>query len=381
MRRDALMLLLIVSALLAWLFWQSREEPVVTDQLSLANVLGGSNEAFRAVTGPLPFEFPRDHGSHPEYQNEWWYFVGNLSADTGERFGFQFTLFRFALEPGPELDSAWQTDQVWMAHLALSDADSATFYSHERFARGALGLAGATPDRWWLRDWSVDATTDGWALTLPADDFELTLNLTQTRPLVFQGDQGFSRKGPNPGNASRYYSATRLAASGQLRLLTSDTDTSFRVDGLAWLDREWGTGQLADDVAGWDWFSLQFDDGRDLMVYRLRHPDGSATEFSAGALVAADGQSARILTADDFESMPLRWWRDAEGVRWPLEWRIELADEAIDIRVRAVFDEQRWRASVPYWEGMVEFVNYRDPDQPLGRGYMELSGYADHRRD
>ncbi|MGY6588874.1 MAG: lipocalin-like domain-containing protein [Wenzhouxiangella sp.] len=377
MKRDLLILSILVATLAGWLVWQTREPATPTGQLSLGNVLGGSGEGFRRVTGPIPFDFPRDHGSHPEYQNEWWYFVGNLAAPTGERFGFQFTLFRFALDSGPALDSDWQTDQVWMAHLAMSDAGGERFFQQERFARGALGLAGATEERWWLRDWSVEATDQGWQLDLQTDDFGLELDLALTRPLVFQGDAGYSRKGPDPGNASRYYSATRLAASGRLRTEPRGLDAQWvEVDGLAWLDREWGSGQLADDVSGWDWFSLQLDDGRDLMVYRLRHPDGSATRFSAGALVSADGQTARILGHEDFRTTPLRWWRDDQGIRWPLAWRIELADEGIDWQVDAVFDQQRWTASVPYWEGMVTVREYQQPEI-IGRGYMELSGYAD----
>lgn len=377
MKRDLLILLLLAAALVGWLVWQSREPATTPGQLSLANVLGGDGSEFRRVTGPLPFEFPRDHGSHPDYQNEWWYFVGNLATPTGEHFGFQFTLFRFGLDTGPALNSEWQTDQVWMAHFALSDASRERFFQQERFARGALGLAGATEQRWWLRDWTVKATDDGWQLNLQADDFGLELDLALTRPLVFQGDAGYSRKGPEPGQASRYYSATRLAATGRLRTQPRGHAAEWiEVEGLSWLDREWGSGQLADDVSGWDWFSLQLDDGRDLMVYRLRHPDGSATRFSAGALVSADGQTARILNHQDFDSTPLRWWRDEEGVRWPLAWRIRLPDEGIDWQVEAVFDPQRWSASVPYWEGM---VTVRDHGQPeiIGRGYMELSGYAD----
>jgi predicted secreted hydrolase len=203
------------------------------------------------------------------------------------------------------------------------------------------------------------------------DSMGLRLDLIPDRDMVLQGQGGYSRKGPEPGQASRYYSFTRLAASGSL----SVGNWTGQVSGLAWLDREWGSSPLAESLAGWDWFALQLDDGRDLMVYRLRRHDGSASEFSAGSLVRQDG-SYRVLQAGDFLARPERRWSDQEGVEWPLRWHIQVAEEDIDVIVDAAFDDQRWRASVPYWEGMVDVTDARG-EGAIGRGYMELSGYAD----
>jgi predicted secreted hydrolase len=374
MCRDLIIIAALALALIGWLTWQARESSPEPTRISLADVLGGSPEGFIQVTGPEPLEFPADHAAHPGHRSEWWYFTGNFETTDERRLGFQFTLFRFGIEPGPRQQSAWSADSLWMAHLALSDGATARFFQAERFARGALGLAGASQDRWWLRDWQVSATDRGWQMNAETSDFALDLTMDKDRPLVLQGDQGYSRKGPEPGNASRYYSATRLATQGRVRI----DDDWHEIHGLAWLDREWGSGQLSESLQGWDWFALHLDDGQDLMIYRLRGPDGSASKYSAGVLVGVDG-SAQTLTIGDFSARPQRWWRDPDGVRWPVSWHLSLVDKDLNLMVRPVFDEQVWTRSVRYWEGAVDVFD-ADSNKGLGRGYMELSGYADATR-
>ena len=374
MRRDALFIVVLAVLALLWLAFRVQSGPPVSaERISGTALLASAPESFRRVTEPVPMNFPADHGLHPGYRNEWWYFTGNLDGPAGERFGYQFTLFRFALETasatGLNADADFAADAVWMAHLALSDGRNQRFYQHERFAREALDLAGATETQWWLRDWQVTATGTGWRLQASREDITLDLKLDSIKPVVLQGDAGYSRKGPEPGNASRYYSLTRIDTHGRLRV-GSDR---FEVNGLSWLDREWGSSQLGEGLDGWDWFALQLDDGRDLMLYRLRQADGEASPFSAGALVEADGRY-RILTAEDFRLTAQRYWRDADGVEWPLDWRLELIDSALELDVRAVFDAQRWNRSVQYWEGMVDVF---EQGRVVGRGYLELSGYAD----
>lgn len=370
MKRDVLFLVTLASLLIGWLAWQTIEQDIDPLRLQAGGLLSADPEDFKRVTGPQPLEFPADHALHPGYRNEWWYFTGNLDSDQG-RLGFQFTLFRFALDPGPQFDSAWHAQAVWMAHLAVSDGESRRFHQAERFARGAAGLAGASTERWWLRDWQVVATREGWRLEADAGTFAVELDMEPVKPFVLQGDRGYSQKGPEPGNASHYYSATRLATRGRIRL----GEQWRAAQGSAWLDREWGSSQLSDDLAGWDWFSLQLDDGRDLMVYRLRHHDGSASPLSAGVLVEADGR-AEHLGVDDFTSIEKRWWRDREGFRWPVEWRVSVPLAGLDLQVAPLFDEQRWDGSVIYWEGAMRVVDART-GKPLGRGYLELSGYGD----
>ncbi|MCH8479227.1 MAG: carotenoid 1,2-hydratase [Wenzhouxiangella sp.] len=371
MKLDLAVLTLLAAALVSWLVGQTRPPQHAIGTIGLATVLGDAPEHFRRVTGPEPLVFPDDHGAHPDYRSEWWYFTGNLDDDQGQRMGFQFTLFRFALNQPQGARSAWASEGLWMAHLALSDGRSQSFFQAERFARDGLALAGATAERWWLRDWMVEATEDGWHLYADAGDFALDLHFRLSRALVLQGDAGYSRKGPEAGNASRYYSATRLASSGRVRV----GDAWVSVSGLAWLDREWGSNQLSDTLSGWDWFALHLDDGRDLMVYRLRDHEGQASEWSAGALVDSDG-TAQILRADDFVTEAIDWWRDPDGHRWPLSWRVQLPDHGLDLLVEPIFEDQLWTRAVRYWEGMMDVT---DPASraPLGRGYLELSGYAE----
>jgi predicted secreted hydrolase len=371
MRRDLLTLTAVALALVAWLGWQTRPQTAADGRLSTSGLLNDAPETFRQVTGPRPFSFPADHAAHPGYRNEWWYFTGNLQGPGGERWGFQFTLFRFELDHAPRPESAWSADAVWMAHLALSDVDGRVFHQAERFARGALGLAGATEDRWWLRDWQVTRDGDRFELTAVAGDFGLDLAMTAARPIVRQGEDGYSRKGPQPGNVSHYYSISRLEATGEVRV----DGRAVSVEGLAWLDREWGSSQLADNLAGWDWFSLQLDDGRDVMVYRLRTDQGEASRFSAGKVIYPDGTS-RTLGPDDFNAKPQRRWRDTEGNAWPLDWTVTIPSEDLSLAVSARFDDQRWRGAVSYWEGAVG-VRDTDSGESLGRGYLELSGYAE----
>ena len=370
MHRDGLIILALAVLALIWLSLRVHSNaPEPSAQFSGTGLLATAPESFRRVTEPVPMRFPADHALHPGYRNEWWYFTGNLDGPEGARFGYQFTLFRFALESSEPSDSEFAADAVWMAHLALSDGRTQVFYQHERFAREALDLTGATETQWWLRDWSVTATETGWHLQAGTDAFALDLQLNPAKPIVLQGDAGYSRKGPEPGNASRYYSLTRIESVGQVRV----ADQVFEVDGQSWLDREWGSSQLGEGLDGWDWFALQLNDGRDLMLYRLRQSDGQASPFSAGVLVEADG-AYRILAAEDFNLTPTRRWRDGQGVEWPLDWQLELPAAELQLNVRAVFDDQRWNRSVQYWEGMVDVY---EQDAVIGRGYLELSGYAD----
>ncbi|HMA98993.1 MAG TPA: lipocalin-like domain-containing protein [Wenzhouxiangella sp.] len=372
MRLDTVVVAGAVTLLVIWLAWQTvPPDPVAPERLRVENLMSGETQEFRRVTGPIPLSFPEDHAQHPSYQNEWWYFTGNLETPAGERLGFQYTLFRFATSPGQPMDSAWQTEAMWMAHLALSDGRQQRFFQAERFARGSLGLAGADPDRWWLRDWQVALGSEDWQLEADAGDFALDLSLTPIRPIVLQGDNGYSRKGPDPGNASRYYSITRLATTGNIRI----GDEVLSVQGLSWLDREWGSSQLSEEQAGWDWFAIQLEDGRDLMLAGLRNKDGSDSDWSYGLLVEEDGRSV-YLTNQDYVAEVERRWTDSKGDRWPVEWQISVPSADLSIRARAVFDNQHWRQSVDYWEGMIDILDQAS-GEPIGRGYLELSGYGE----
>ncbi|HXU46332.1 MAG TPA: carotenoid 1,2-hydratase, partial [Thermoanaerobaculia bacterium] len=260
-------------------------------RLGLSAVLGGSSAGFARALAPRAFRFPEDHGPHPEFRTEWWYATGNLATPAGRRFGFQLTFFRNALAPEtPDRPSRWAARDVYMAHFALTDAEGGRFLAFERFRRGALGLAGARalPFRVALDDWSIASLAPGstWPARLRAQEggAAIDIQLDQGKPPVLEGDRGLSQKSAAPGQASYYYSLPRMPARGDIRL----GGESFAVSGLAWLDREWSTSALAADQVGWDWLALQLDDGRELMLYRLRRRDGSADPASRATLILAD---------------------------------------------------------------------------------------------
>jgi predicted secreted hydrolase len=347
------------------------ERPPAT--LSVAEQLGGlPAEGFARAEGPRAFRFPADHGPHPEYRNEWWYFTGNLDAADGRRLGFQATFFRIGLDarPAPRA-SQWATRDAWMAHLAVSDGTAKKHVAAERFARGAAGLAGATtePIAVWLEDWRL-SSADGetWQLTATTPAIHVDLTLHAIRPVVLQGDAGLSQKSTEPGNASYYYSVPRLSATGTLGI----DGQRHAARGLAWLDREWSTSALGPDQAGWDWVALQFADGSDLMYYRLRRKDGSVDPLSKGSLVDAGG--ARRDLGPDLGLTPRRWWTAPGGARYPVEWDLRLPGEDRALRVSAVFDDQLMALAVRYWEGMVDVRDAASGDA-VGRGYLEMTGY------
>lgn len=351
-----------------------RAEEPPPDAFSIADLLGGTDtDGFARAREPRLFRFPGDHGSHPDYRNEWWYLTGQLQATDGREFGFQVTFFRTAVVPHDvNSNSAWRTRQVWMAHAALSDLTDRQHIGFERFARQGVGLAGAStaPFRVWLEDWQLSTDQDGkrWQLSLPTRDFTLNLDLSPLAPVVLQGEQGLSRKSGDAGKASYYYSIPRLAATGRL----SRQGEQLSVSGLAWLDREWSTSALGPEQVGWDWFSLQLRDGRNVMYYQLRDRNGRADPYSSGSVSDRRGRTDRLDPAR-VELTPLRYWRDGEH-RYPVEWRMHIAGEPQAWRVRALLDDQLMRLSVRYWEGAVEVVE-EDTGASIGRGYLEMTGY------
>ncbi|MBN1237873.1 MAG: carotenoid 1,2-hydratase [Gammaproteobacteria bacterium] len=339
---------------------------------------GGDSDGFARATVPRAFEFPADHGGHPEYRSEWWYFTGNVFGSDRRHYGFELTFFRYALAdeppPGP---SAWSTNQFWMAHLAVTDTRNGRLLAEERLTRGALGLAGAeaSPFRVWVEDWSVSGRlgrTDG-SIVLEArgERIALDLALAPSKGVTPNGDRGLDGKGPEPGNASFYYSMPRIDVRGRITV----DGREDAVSGLAWMDREWSTSALTPDLEGWDWFALQLSDGRDLMVYRLRRRDGTASPYSGGSLIDADG-ARRRLDVEDFVLEPLdHWYSERTGTRYPVAWRLRLPDEDLQLEVRPYVDDQELDLSVRYWEGAVSVEGRSGSGPVTGNGYLELAGY------
>ena len=352
--------------------------PVANDQSARIQFAAHAVAAFERATEVRDFTLPEDHGPHHEYQTEWWYYTGNLAARGGRRLGYQLTFFRRGLSPGRPPGRGLQTNQVYLAHFAISDPESRTHLSAERWSRGAGGLAGATgtPFRVWLDDWQaigLDAEA-GSAIGLRAEHegMRIDLSLRATKPLVAHGDSGLSAKSDEPGNASYYIGYTRLATEGTLVL----DGEALEVAGTSWFDHEWSTSALGTGAVGWDWFSLQLDDGRDVMLFQIRQQDGSIGPASSGTLVDADGTSHR-LDRDDFELRALRRWRSgATGASYPVSWHASLPGDQLDLEITAVMDDQEMQTSFVYWEGAVDVSGTVGDESLRGRGYLEMTGYA-----
>jgi len=353
-------------------------QPTAEDN-SLQRALSNNDIAgFQRALNPRTFAFPQDHAAHPGYKNEWWYFTGNLNSTEGRRFGYQVTFFRIALTPEmTERKSAWATDHVWMAHTAITDIDAGQHWHDERFSREAAGLAGnsSMPLRVWLDDWQLLANGDKfpWQLDINTAHFSLALTINPDKKVVLQGEQGLSRKSSEPGNASYYYAITRLATSGTIRIGAE----SYPVTGASWLDREWGTSLLAPDQQGWDWFSLQFHSGEEMMLYQLRKKDGSIDANSQGSWISPLSNKTTI-RPEHITLTPLDWWRAPNGANYPIRWRIKLnatpAAPAKEWVVQAAVPKQWMNTSIKYWEGAVIIFDAKGK-QELGRGYLEMTGY------
>lgn len=351
--------------------------PAQSNSDNVMRVLGASVEGFASARAPRAFRFPADHGPHPEFRSEWWYYTGNVAADDGRRFAFQLTFFRFALSPRAQARrSAWASNQVYMAHFAVTDIAEDRFHAAERFSRAALGLAGARaePFRVWLGNWQAGADDAYSSQSLRAEDggYAIDLRLGEARAPVLNGDAGLSQKSAGAGNASYYYSVPRIAVTGSLATPAG----AWQVQGTAWFDREWSSSALAADQTGWDWFALQLSDGRDLMIYQLRSRDGGVDPHSAGTLVEADGR-VQALAAGDFLLDTLDYWRSPrDGARYPSRWRLRVPDAGIDLEVKPESADQELNLAFRYWEGASRAIGTSASAPVTGRGHVELTGYA-----
>jgi predicted secreted hydrolase len=344
---------------------------------SFTNILSKDDKGFARALNLREFKFPTDHGAHNSYRTEWWYFTGNLKNSYNRKFGYELTFFRFALAAEtPISKSAWRNNQLYMAHLTLTDVKQDRFYTAERFSRAGNDLAGASNKKYrvWLYDWS--ATTQGdsdFPLRLQAksDEFAIDLLLTSQKSYVLQGNQGLSQKSPEPGNASYYYSYTRLATEGHISI----AGNQFPVIGESWMDREWSTSALSDEQSGWDWFALQFSDNSELMFYQLRRKDGLPDNSSSGSVVLADN-SKIPLKVHDVTIKTLDSWKSPHSkITYPSRWHLTIPGQKLEIDVVPLINDQELNVSYRYWEGAVS-VNGKKNGKPIsGQGYVELTGY------
>ena len=347
---------------------------------------GGDTTGYAKATEVRDFVFPDDHGPHRDFKLEWWYFTGNMDSEAGRRFGYQFTIFRVALTPSDSIlqgrVSDWATNQFYMGHAALSDLDGEGFYEAERFSREAGGLAGAraVPFRVWLEDWEAASLgTSGSDQIFPMrvraseEGTGFDLQLTPAKPYVLQGDRGLDPKGPGEGNASYYYSYTRLNTTGTVMV----AGERFDVSGLSWMDREWSTSALGEGQVGWDWFALQLSNGDDLMYYQIREADGAAGIYSNGILVDPEGRKTAF-EHDDVELTVIDTWRSPlSDAEYPAGWRLRVPEQDVDLRIEPLMADQELDVSVRYWEGAVRIEGTIRGEPVTGRGYVEMTGYGD----
>jgi predicted secreted hydrolase len=322
------------------------------------------------------YEWPRDHHVHPEFRSEWWYFTPD-----SRRFGYQLTFFRQGIRPPNAVParSRFIVSDLKFAHFTITDVASGEFYFAQRFSRGAFGEAGfglrESKERIaWLEDWSLSELPDG-RFQIHAQNAGqiLDLELHSPKPWVIHGRNGLSEKAEGGGHASHYYSGTRLRASGRL----SVGGGSFDVSGDSWFDHEWATNQLTPDQAGWDWFSLQLDDGSELMLYRLRKKDGSFDLASSGTFIEANGQSRHLLISEMEVIATRRWHSARSGGDYPIAWKLRIPALALDLTVTTPVENQELVLQpVTYWEGLVDAVGTRSGGKVEGHGYVELTGYA-----
>jgi predicted secreted hydrolase len=335
---------------------------------------------WRQASPDYTLRFPEDHASHPDYRIEWWYYTGNVVAAEGRRFGYQVTFFRVGVDRTPANPSRWTVRDLFMAHLAVTDIEGGRHLVAERLNRAGVGWAGAGTETLdvWNDGWRTRLDGDAHVLSAAADDgsFGVELRLEPARGPVLHGERGYSGKGSQPGNASHYYSFTRMATSGHLIV----DGARVPVEGLSWMDHEFGTSFLEPSQQGWDWFSLQLDDGTDVMVFVLRERDGQPHPQSSGTVVLP-GSGTRGLVADDFTLSPGRVWvSPSSGGRYPVEWRVEIPSAGLQLDVRASLDAQELRTAestgVTYWEGAVDVTGTREGRPVQGRGYLEMTGYG-----
>jgi len=341
---------------------------------------------YLTVTGPCNQVFPKDHGSHPGYRTEWWYYTGNLLAESGDRYGYQLTFFRSQTSPSgatknwPRPPSAWRTQQVFVGHAAVSDISKKRHRQAELIAREALGMAGATQKTAgtaiFINNWSAKIGADSQILEAVTDDFSIDLILQPAKPPVLHGQAGYSRKGSTPERASCYYSLPRLKTEGALTI----GGKTIPVRGLSWMDHEFSTAPLEPGIIGWDWFSLQLSDQTEIMLFLLRNEEGRFSPASSGTFIDVSGKP-RHLTKDDFRVDVLDSWKSPRSQAvYPVHWRLTVFPLAIQLTAKANISDQEMQTQtttgVTYWEGSIS-INGSVGKYPVkGSGYVELTGYA-----
>ena len=347
---------------------------------------GEEPTGYLTVSRPCNLEFPKDHGAHPGYRTEWWYYTGNLQAPTGEQFGFQLTFFRTQISPPgdrrkwPQPASAWRTQQIYLAHSAISMISPKQHLVAELTSREALNLAGTKSvdgkTTLYVKNWKAQIGPERHLLKVQTDSFGYEMALIPEKPPVMHGIGGYSRKGPAADQATCYYSISRFSAAGKLFI----DDNIVEVSGSAWMDHEFGTGILGGEIQGWDWFSLQLSDNTEIMVAVVRKKDGGIVPESYATIIESAGQS-RWMKYGQFTITVLDTWKSPESKAiYPASWRLQIPSDSIDLTIKARIPNQEMitlkSTGTIYWEGSVSATGTKAEKAINGTGYVELTGYS-----
>jgi len=338
-------------------------------------------QVFSQALSGYVYQFPRDFYSHDDFRIEWWYYTGNLEeVGTSRPFGYQLTFFRVALDTtdsNPN-SSKWKVAHIYFAHMTLTDIEGEKFHYFERINRKGIGNAGADSERLvvWNEDWSLKGKDEKHLIEAVESGMGIKLQLVPMKELVFHGQNGISKKGSKIGNASHYFSYTRMKTSGTVFM----HGKAYKVLGTSWMDHEYSSNQLNDELAGWDWFSLKLDNQTELMLYQLRRKAGGVDSFSSGTLVSADGVT-RHLKRNEFTVRPLTQWKSKRsGITYPSGWKLEVPSFGIKLSLSPDLNDQELydlrSISASYWEGSISVEGTIRGDLIKGKGYVELVGYG-----
>ena len=371
------LILFIVLFVVSVLLIVSRDNLTAEPQSYFEFFIFDNADKYKKAVEIRDFQFPEDFGSHPEFLTEWWYYTGNLLTPDQRHFGYQLTFFRRAIsgESNELSQSNWATNQIYLAHFAITDSANKSHYIADQISRGANGLAGTITDPYfsiWLNHWEIQQISDSlFLMKAKDDDFEINFVLEDQKGVIFHGESGLSQKGEEIGNASYYFSQTRLKTNGQLRI----KEDWFDVEGFSWMDHEFGTSTLGKNQVGWDWFSIQLNNNSELMLFQIRNNDGTISPFSSGTIITETGDTINI-KMDEFSIEVLDTWKNQEQVQYPSRWKIVLEPYNIELEIIPVINDQEVKLFFQYWEGAVTVQGTVNGEAVSGYGYVELTGYA-----
>lgn len=378
MNKKVVAIILLVSVLVVSVLLLVGKDNLTEESQSNFEFLVVDNEdKYQKAVEIRDFQFPEDFGSHPEFLTEWWYYTGNLLTPDERHFGYQLTFFRRSIsgEHNELSQSNWATNQIYLAHFAITDTANESYYIADQISRGANELAGTITDPYfsiWLNHWEIQQISDTlFIMKAKDDDFEINFVLEDQKGVILHGDSGLSQKGEEIGNASYYFSQTRLKTNGQMRI----KEDWFDIEGFSWMDHEFGTSTLGKNQVGWDWFSIQLENNSELMLFQIRNNDGTISPFSSGTNINETGETINI-KMDEFSIEVLDTWKNQEQIQYPRRWKIVLEPYNIELEIIPVINDQEVTLFFQYWEGAVTVQGTVNGEAVSGYGYVELTGYA-----